>query len=128
MGIPEENESAATDPAQPSEHEIAQIKKRFPERDLSLVELKAGEHSFAFVLTGPNRIEWKRYVDELRKASGNVADATAAIERAAMAQIRWPDRDTVTAMFEKYPALGSNFAEAMSKLAVVEAEVTIKKL
>jgi hypothetical protein len=112
----------------PSASVIGQLKAQLPGRDLHRIEMKAGENVFVFVMTGPTRTEWKKYRDECTKGAGDFEKLEMAIERAAMAQIRWPAREEVKDIFELNPGLIQHFAENLNKLAGAEVESTAKKL
>lgn len=113
---------------EPDEMAIAQVKAKYPDRALELVSLTANGDEYHFVMTGPSGPEWKKFLEETSAASGNAAAGSLAIERAALAQIRWPERDEVRRIFDSKPALVGNLAEVLTRMAGVEAEVRAKKL
>lgn len=120
---------------EPSPEKIAEIKAKFPDRSLHLVEAKAGEDSVAFfVMTGPTRDEYKKFTDEAIKAndvkneSDKMAGLRGAIERAALAQIRWPDREECQKLFENKPAMVDGFAKELHEAAGSNVELRSRKL
>ncbi len=112
----------------PSGAIVARLKSQYPGRDLHRIEMTIGDAVLVFVMTGPNKGDWKKYQDEAQRATGDSDKQLAAVERAALAQIRWPERDEVLATLEKYPALVANFPEQLNELAGLEAVTTRKKL
>jgi hypothetical protein len=104
-----------------------QVTAKYPERDVQAVVLKTGESEWFFVLTSPNRDEWRKYRTELSKAGEDDIACEGAIERAALAQIRHPDRDEVKKIFDRKPGLILNFAPLLSTLAGLKAEAVEKK-
>ncbi len=120
--------------SEPSKEVIDRIKAQFPDRALNLVELHDGDESYHFVMTGPNKDEYKKYVSEMVAAREVKNDAekneklTEAVERAALAMIRWPARDEVKALFESKPAMSSSFANHLHNMAGQNFEVRSKKL
>lgn len=119
---------------EPSEDVIKEIKAKFPGRSIHLVEAIDGEDVHSFVMTGPTKADYQKYSDEMLSAGTAKTEpekrdrARVAIERAALAQIRWPDREDVEALFIAKPGLSVNFAEEIHKLAGTNAEVRSKKL
>jgi hypothetical protein len=120
---------------EPTPEKIAEIKAKYPDRALELIEAKDGEDEIAhFVLTGPLREEYKKFSDEMlaakdaKQESDKLASIRGAIERAALAQIRWPDRETVQALFNARPAMVDGFAEVLHKAAGSNVELRAKKL
>ncbi len=112
----------------PDESVISKLKVQHKDRALHLVEMTDGEESLFFVLSGPNREEWRKYTREMTESERDVEKMTAAIERAALAQIRWPDREEVKQLFDTKPGIVSNFGEELSKAAGSHVEVRTKKL
>ncbi len=125
--------------SEPSKEVIDKIKAQFPDRALRLVELVDAEsgsdgESIFFVMTGPNRDEYKKFVDEMLSAKDAKGDSernerlTAAVEKAALAMIRWPDRAEVVELFRNRPALSSAFPKELHASAGANFEVRSKKL
>lgn len=113
----------------PSASVVAQLKAQYQGRTLNRVEMEAEDGtSFVFVMTGPSRVEWKKYQDEIVAAAGNADRQQKVLENAALAQIRWPSREEAVGIFDLNPGLIINFAETLNKLARVEVTVTSKKL
>jgi len=123
---------------EPSQDVIDKLKAQFPDRALRLVELHdpnaSGDESLWFIMTGPNKGEYKKFCDEIlagRDAKGEAAKNEAiqsAVEKAALAQIRWPSRDEVKELFEARPALASAFPAELHAAAGQNFEVRAKKL
>lgn len=104
-----------------------QVVAKYPDRDVQAVVLKTGETEWFFVLTSPNRDEWRKYRTELSKAGDDDIAIEGAVERAALAQIRFPERDEVKKIFDRKPGLILNFASVLSRLAGLSAETLEKK-
>lgn len=119
---------------EPGQEVIDGLKAKFPNRSLHLVEAFDGDESYHFVMTGPNREEYRKLTDELLSAKEAKDDRAkndalrTAVERAALAMIRWPDRDVVQELFAAKPAMSANFAEELHKSAGSNFEVRSKKL
>lgn len=121
---------------EPSKETIEGIRTKFPGRSLHLVEAQDEGASDVehFIMTGSTRDEYKKFCDETAKAEGVKDPAEqlqvlrAAIERAAMAQIRWPDRQTVQELFDRAPAMVDGFAKHLHHHAGTNYEVRSKKL
>lgn len=120
--------------SQPSEQEIQRIKAQLPERALRLVEFSNEDGELAFVMSGPSKPEYQKFQDEVaaaldKKSEKEKSEAVrAATERAALAQIRWPDRATAQAEIEKRPAMVLKFADLLQDMAGDSFEVRSKKL
>lgn len=112
----------------PSPEKINELKARFPGRVLRLVELVDGDEAFSFVITGPNREEYKKFRHDLVEAGESAEKLHDAAEKAALAQIRWPDRDTVRELFDAHPAFPMSFAGELTKAAGAHVEVRAKNL
>lgn len=112
----------------PNDGEIAQLKAQFAGRELVLVEMVDGEDVFSFVMTRPTKLEFTKYRQDVLKVQGDVEKIEDAVERGALAQIRWPDRARCKEIFETAPGLVQNFSDELKKLARVEVEVRSKKL
>lgn len=127
---------------QPSNEQISALKATFPDRSLHLVEAVVKDESSSttdevavFVMTGPSRDEYKKFADEVFAAkdmkgseSDRIVATRGAIERAALAQIRWPARDVVQKLFEHKPAMVDGFADELHKAAGSNVELRSKKL
>jgi hypothetical protein len=124
---------------EPSAEVIARVKRDFADRSIHLVEAVDGDENkdgdiYFFVMTGPLRDEYKKYIDEVLSArEGKDEKAVgegvrAAIERLALGQIRHPDRDEVKRIFNIKPALIQNFAVPLQNAAGDAIEVRSKKL
>ena len=120
--------------AEPSKEVIERLKAQFSDRSLHLVEIVDEGESMHFVMTGPNKHEYKKFVDEVlgakeKKTDAEMVDAVrSATERAALAQIRWPERAEVQDLFDRRPALVDSFRDEIHKAAGANAEVRSKKL
>lgn len=85
-------------------------------------------------MTGPSRDEYKKFTDEMiaarecKNESDKLSAIRGAIERAALAQIRWPDRESCQAMFNSRPAMMDGFADELHKAAGSNVELRSKKL
>lgn len=103
------------------------VARKHPERDVQAMVFLTGESEWFFVLTSPNRDEWRKYRTEINKAGDDDIAIEGAIERAALAQIRFPERDEVKKIFDRKPGLILNFAPVLSRLAGMSAEAVEKK-
>lgn len=121
----------------PSDEKIAQIKSEFPDRPLFIVEaVDQEEQVMAFVMTAPTRDEYKFYTNKMlalkEDAKKDSADQLWAMrqvaENAALAQIRWPDRDTCKKAFDARPEMVDNFHAELRKAAGSLIEFRTKKL
>jgi hypothetical protein len=121
---------------EPSKEKIDQLKALYPERQLILVEALDGEEQVMhFVMTAPERGEYKIFLEKFMKASestGSNADKLwakrAALEEGALAQIRWPSREECMEAFRKRPAMVDGFMDEMQKAAGEQIEFRSKKL
>lgn len=116
---------------------ITMLKAKFPDRTLHSVEIGDGEDGgelYQFIITGPTATEYKKYQDEMLEARAKGKDkeqmeaAQSAIRRAALAQIRYPERAEVERLFEMKPGLISHFGEELPKAAGETLKVRSKKL
>lgn len=112
----------------PSAEKIAAIKSQFPGRVIRLVELEDNGETYRFILTGPNAVEYKKYMAEMIANQADITKAKEALERAALAQIRWPDRDAVKDLFDAHPAFPDQFGQQIHEAAGAGAEVRSKNL
>jgi hypothetical protein len=116
---------------------VKQLKEKFTDRSLHLVEKFDPEDpstSYAFVMTGPNRDELDKFEQEMlatKKVSdpheNKIAIRTVATT-AALAQIRWPDREEVKRIFNLHPEMVFSFANDIRRFAGDSFETRTKKL
>jgi hypothetical protein len=105
---------------------IATIKAQFPHRKVKVITIEDDGESLPFLMTSPVREEWKMYRVKITAAGQNIEAIEGAIESAALAQIRYPDRESVKAIFDARPGIVQSFAEELAKLAGAQVEVTSK--
>lgn len=133
----------------PSQEKIDAIKAQFPDRELYVVEAivpardKDGNKIFdteddecvmTFLMTGPTREEYKMFINKITIA-GETKDKAerlwairAAVENAALAQIRWPDRAECQRAFDSRPEMVDGFSDELRKAAGSQIELRSKKL
>lgn len=120
--------------AEPTAEKIAQLKAQFPDRSLHLVEAVDGDDTTTFIMTGPLREEYQKYLEEVTKAGDakskidSINQTRAALERAVLAQVRWPDREECKRIFEQRPAMIDQFFDTLQAAAGSNVEVRSKKL
>lgn len=125
----------------PPDDKIQAIKQLFPSRALFLVEAIAkenaddkGDEYMSFIMTAPERGEYKLFIEQMFKARESKSDADKiwavreAVENAALAQIRWPSREECMTAFRERPAMVDGFAEELQKAAGEQLEFRSKKL
>lgn len=119
---------------EPSKEAIEKLKSEHTDRSLLHVEIDHEEVTYHFLMTGPNDVEYKKFMTELLDAKDKAKESEQmdgvrdATKRAAMAQIRWPDRDAVKELFNRFPAMSSRFREKLHEAAGASSEVRSKKL
>lgn len=116
---------------------IAQLKEKFSDRSLHQVEKYDPEDvtvTYAFIMTGPTRDELDKFETEML-ATDKVPDRMekkfairTVAEKAAIAQIRWPDRDECKRIFGLHPEMVYSFAHDIRKFAGDNFETRTKKL
>lgn len=120
--------------AEPNKEQIERLKAQHSDRSLHLVTVTDDGEEYHFVMTGPSKLEYKKFMDELLSAKDKKNDAEMvetvhkAVECAALAQIRWPERLEVQALFDRKPALADSFRDEIHKAAGANAEARSKKL
>jgi len=123
--------------SEPSPEIIKQLKDKFQDRSLHQVEKydpKDENTKYVFLMTGPTRDELDKFDAEMLKASEvkDTADRKTAIrsavERAAYALIRWPDRDECKRVFGLHSDMVFTFAEDIRNFAGASFETRSKKL
>lgn len=121
----------------PSQESIEQIKGQFPDRPLFLIEVQDGsDELMPFVMTAPSRDEYRMYTAKMLEAKNDKGKdendqlwrLRLIAENAALAQIRWPDRETCKKAFEARPEMVDNFHEELRKAAGSLIEFRSKKL
>lgn len=119
---------------EPTPEKIAELKEKYNDRELQMIEAIDGDEvRHVFIMTGPNREEYRKYIEDIRRASDAKAEdktmaLRSAIENGALAQIRWPDRDTTKEIFQARPAMVDGFAERLHQAAGGSVELRAKKL
>lgn len=119
---------------EPSKEVVDRLKAQYVARAINRVECTIGDDTVMFVMTGPTPAEYERFTEEveLALAMKSVTEreraTRSAVQRAALAQIQWPDRDAATETFVKYPALSGQLARTLHDSAGFSAEVRAKKL
>ena len=120
---------------QPSKEKIEQLKAQFPDRELRLVEAVDGDDEvIAFVMTSPLREEHRFYTgkaiaaQEIKDETDRLWATRQAVENAALAQIRWPEREACKAAFDRRPEMIDAFAVELRKAAGSGVELRSKKL
>lgn len=125
---------------QPSQEKIEFIKSQFPDRALYVVDAVAvdketnEETVLTVIMTGPTREEHRFYTVKMM-AANDIKDAAeklwavrSAVENAALAQIRWPERDEVKKAFDARPEMVDDFAGKLREFAGYNVELRSKKL
>jgi hypothetical protein len=102
------------------------IREAHPHRAVAVVTLGVAGTDHHFVMTSPNRDERKKYIGEMKAANNDSDKIESAIEKAALAQIRWPARDVVVELFNNRPGIILHFADELAKLDGTGAEVRSK--
>lgn len=123
---------------EPTAEQIKALKELHADRSLHLVEFvdksgDDGEDVYFFVMTGTNRVEYKKYTDDVITAdakggTARVDSIRTAIENTAKAMIRHPIRAEVERIINLKPAALELFAEEIQKQAGSTVEVRSKKL
>ena len=119
---------------EPSKEIIERLKSEHTDRSLMQIEIDHEGETYYFLMTGPNEIEYKKFMTEVMdgkekpKESEQMDAIRDATKRAALAQIRWPDRDQVKELFNRFPGMSSRFREKLHEAAATSAEVRSKKL
>lgn len=120
---------------EPTQAEIDKLKAAHPDRALKLLTLEEKEgESLSFIVTGPNKIEYEKLledVDKIQKMKGEAEQIAATrkmMETLALQQIRWPERKEAAALFEKYPTISMQIGDKVRSYAGDSFEVREKKL
>lgn len=111
----------------PADEEVDKIKAQWKDREVRELEMSDEYGDYSFIVTSPSKAEWSKYVQEMTNAKGDFDLGVKAIERLALAQVKWPERAHVMQLFEKRPGMIQNFAEPLSELAGTGVKATIKK-
>lgn len=118
----------------PNEQKIAELKAKFSDRSLHEVVLENEDEAYLFVMTGPTRAEYEKFQSELndviekKKGLDKTIGIRDAVERAAIAQIRWPERPEAQAIFARFPTMSLQLADKIHGMAGDSFEVRSKKL
>lgn len=122
--------------SEPTAEQIAHLKEKYADRSLHQVEKYApkDEVVYTFIMTGPTRDELDMFDQRLMKAS-EIKDAAekksairSTVEAAALAQIRWPDRDEAKRVLALHPEMVYSFADDIRNFAGANFETRTKKL
>ncbi len=120
---------------EPTAEVIEKLKAAHPDRALKSMSLseKDGDE-FCFVYTGPSRAEYEKYIGDMESITKLKSDSEKtlavrdAMEKLSLQQIRWPDRQTVSDIFARYPMLAVTTGSEISKATGDSFEVRSKKL
>ncbi len=113
----------------PDENAISAVKVKHSDRDVRHVSYTEDDgEEYHFLMTGMNREEWRRYRQDQVAAGSDWDKLESAIERAALSQVRWPDREEVKKLFNRKPGLIQLFSEELNRAAGAEAKAQQKKL
>lgn len=123
--------------SEPSPEIIKQLKEKHSDRSLHQLEKFDADDSdvkYTFLVTGPTRDELDMMDQELLKCE-SVADKhdykvkiRNVAEKAAYAQIRWPEREEVKRIFGLHPEMSFSFVKDLRKFAGDSFETRSKKL
>lgn len=119
---------------EPGRETIEKLKSEHPDRSLLHIEVDHEGDTYHFLMTGPNEVEYRKFCTDIfdakakEKESDQMDGIRDASKRAALAQIRWPDRPDVEPMFKRFPAMPQRFRDEIHKAAGASAEVRAKKL
>jgi len=116
---------------------VTRLKEQFSDRSLHQVEKFDPEDvsvTYTFVMTGPTRDELDKFEQDML-ATDKLADRLdkknairTAATVAALAQIRWPDRDECKRIFGLHPEMVYSFAHDLRRFAGDNFETRTKKL
>lgn len=125
----------------PPQDRIDQIKAQFPDRALFLVNAvavedkdKSEDQVMEFVMTAPERGEYRLFVDQMIKArevkdeGDRLWKIREVVENAALNQIRWPSKEECQKAFRNRPEMVDGFAQELQKAAGSNVELRSKKL
>lgn len=121
----------------PSEAQIKQLKEKYADRALHLVELKneGDDEMYYVVMKGANDDEYKIFVDatfDAREKAKNDIDRNermAQVERNTIVMLTvWPEREELKKMLFDHPGFADKIAHEIPKHAGSSAEVRSKKL
>lgn len=120
---------------QPSKEKIEQIKAQFPDRELhEVTAVDDKEQVMVFIMTSPERGEYKIFVEKLMEVSSLKTESEQlwkvreVVENAALAQIRWPDREECQKAFRLKPEMIDKFSDELRRQAGSQIELRSKKL
>lgn len=124
----------------PPQDKIDFIKSQFPERalyeiDAVAVDKDTGEETvLTVIMTGPSREEYRFFINKMLAAKETKDEGDrlwairSSIENAALAQIRWPEREEVRKAFDSRPEMVDGFAAKLQMAAGSNVELRSKKL
>ncbi len=120
---------------EPSQVEIDKVKAAHPERALKLLVLEEKEgEALHFVITGPNKVEYEKLVEDMSRIEREKTDldkingVRKLMENLSLQQIRWPERAQVVALFDKYPTISMQLGSQIRDSAGDSFEVRSRKL
>ena len=124
----------------PPDDKIEYLRTQFPDRALYEVDAVAVDKDsgddivLTVVMTGPTRDEYRFFTNKLISAT-DIKDTgdkmwaiRLAVENAALAQIRWPEREEVKRVFDSRPEMVDGFAEKLREAAGSNVELRSRKL
>ena len=111
-----------------SPERIQALKAQMPGRSLHAVTLVDGDEEYVFVMTGPNRDEYKKFIREVSEARDSTEKLRESIERSVLGQVRWPEREMVRELFDAHPVFPDKLGEKLHEFAGANAEVRAKNL
>jgi hypothetical protein len=120
---------------EPTQEVIDRLKAQFSTRSLHRVDLTSDiDDPIVLIMTGPNAAEYEKFVEDIQRASeqknenDRMRSMRSAVQNNALAQIRWPERTEVVALFDRYPAMALGLAKQLHSSAGDAYEVRSKKL
>jgi hypothetical protein len=120
---------------EPTDEIKAAVKAKYPDRAVLHCEATNPDlETFHFLLTGPTRAEFEKMQQEIlaskdrKDDTEKTAGVIDAARKATLAQVRWPERDQVIAIFDMYPLMPLQFMDTLGKAAGDSFEVRSKKV
>ncbi|GGR00307.1 DUF6848 family protein [Deinococcus ruber] len=106
-----------------SKAKVTEWRSEYGDDRVKLLSVPIGSERQQFIVRGPSKGEYDRYLSEVAKSDRNFDRVNVATRNLFASCLLAPDIDTIRAIWERYPALTNTMTEPVMTMAGTDLEV-----